>query len=421
MIDLWSWLVIVGTPLFRFLFKYVFLFFYDKYLILKKRLNSASTQKSDKILFFFTNRYLLHALLLLLGLSVVTSNIMAQESRDNYGQSALIYRLAGIGDLEIIEDVNVLNDDIKNYNYQDTSVYIEGSSFVQDDGIDQDDVFTDQDVVVGDLAIIKPDIISTGEAKSTIGRVSEYIVQDGDTISKIARKYGVSVETILWANNLSFSSYVKPGQKLLIPSMSGVVYKVAKGDTLSKISLKYGIAENKIIEANNLADDMLTVGNILLIPGARIIETAKPKAVATSKTKTPSKTNYQNDQPVVSSGKMFWPSSCQRISQYYKGWIHTGVDIACPWGSALRAAEAGRVSRVQYGKTGYGYNVIIDHGGGVQTLYAHMSAIDVSVGDYVARGQIIGAEGSTGRSTGPHVHFEVRINGSYVNPLNYIR
>lgn len=405
----------------RFIFKAVILPVYGKYLWLKSRLAKTAPQRRDKFLLLLTNRYLYHALLILLCLGVATSNLLAYESKDDYGQNALMYKLAGVSDIEIIEDSNNIYDDAKVYNYQDQSLSLGANISPDNQGSDQDNIFTDQATTQGDIALIKP-IISTNEAKTTVGVISEYTVQDGDSIGKIASRFGVSVNTILWANNLSFSSYVKPGQKLIVPSMSGVVYKVVKGDTVSKIAKKYGIPEAKITEANALSEDSLTVGKLVIVPGAKIIETAKPKAtVAKTTTAVPARTAADNEVVVQGTGRMSWPNGCYRISQYYKGWIHTGIDIACPWGTALRAADSGTVTRVQYGRTGYGYNVIIDHGGGITTLYGHMSRIDVSVGQSVEKGEVIGAEGSTGRSTGPHLHFEVRINGARVNPLGYIR
>lgn len=414
------------SPLGRFLFKNAFLPLYGKYLVVQSKLAKKTSNKKEQLILLVTNKYLIHILILLIGLGVAVSNLSAYEGREDYGQNALIYRLAGLDSVEIIEDTSNVLDESSVYNYQDQGTFIEGNSFAENLGTDSDTILTDQATTYGDLALMKPDIVTTGggSVSGGVGKISEYTVEDGDTISKIARKFGVSVNTVLWANNLSFSSYVKPGQKLIVPSVSGVIHKVAKGDTLSKIAQKYNVTEGKIREANALADDALAVGNILIVPGGTIIETAKPrtvvKAPVSTKVPTASARDF-DDANIPSSGKMLWPSACQRISQYYKGWIHTGVDIACPWGTALRAAAAGKVSRVQYGKTGYGYNVIIDHGGGIQTLYGHMSRIDVKVGEYVNAGEVIGAEGSTGRSTGPHVHFEVRINGSMVNPLGYIR
>jgi murein DD-endopeptidase MepM/ murein hydrolase activator NlpD len=418
---IFSGLAPISSPLGRFFFRSVILPLYGRYLWLKSKLIKVAPEKKDRLLIIFTNRYLVHFLILMLGLGVVASNIMAYETKEDYGQNALIYKIAGVSDSLIVEDTNVISVESKAYNYQQQGTFVEGNSFAEADNSDSDNIYTDLATTQGDLALLKPDIVNTQEAKSPLVSIKEYTVAEGDTISKVASKFGVSVNTILWANNLSFSSYVKPGQKLIIPSVSGVIYKIVKGDTLSKISQKYGISASKISEANSLTTEGLIVGNSLIIPGGKIIETAKPRTIAQTAGKTPVKVSGSNVTEVSGTGRMSWPSSCQRISQYYKGWRHTGVDIACPWGTALRAADGGRVIRVQYGRTGYGYNVIIDHGGGISTLYGHMSSIDVVVGQYVERGEVIGDEGSTGRSTGPHLHFEVRINGSMVNPLSYIR
>jgi len=183
-----------------------------------------------------------------------------------------------------------------------------------------------------------------------------------------------------------------------------VRHVIAKGDTIAKIAKKYDALEDKIIEFNGLEDsDSLVAGESLIIPDGRIIFTAKPSIYA-----NPVPVQHKgtgSDVAISATGNMIWPNSCHNISQYFKGWRHTGVDIACPWGVDVHAADGGRVSRVQYGKTGYGYNIIIDHGGGKQTLYGHLSEILVDQGQYVSKGQVIGHEGSTGHSTGPHLHF----------------
>ncbi|MFA6594249.1 MAG: M23 family metallopeptidase [Candidatus Buchananbacteria bacterium] len=417
---LFGFLSAVLRPLAQVIFKFIILPSYGRHLWLKSQLAKNASQRTDKFLLLLTNRYLYHVLLVLLGVGVVTSNLLAYENKEDYGQNALVYKLAGVSDIEIIEDSNNIFEDAKVYNYQDQGLYVQGNFYSDSQGVDQDNIFTDQAVVQGDLALIKP-VVSTDDAKNTVGVIQEYEVVQGDSIGKIAARFGVSVNTVLWANNLSFSSYVKPGQKLIVPSMSGIVYKVVKGDTISKIAKKYGIAEAKIIEANALSEEGLTIGKLVIVPGAKIIETAKPRAVAKAAAAVPARTAEDSEIKVQGTGRMSWPNGCYRISQYYKGWIHTGLDIACPWGTPLRAADSGTVIRVQYGRTGYGYNVIIDHGGGITTLYGHMSRIDVAVGQSVEKGEVIGAEGSTGRSTGPHLHFEVRINGARVNPLGYIR
>ncbi len=412
------------SPLGRFSFHSIILPLYGRYLWFKSKMIKIAPKKKDRFLIIFTNRYLIHLLILMIGMGVTISNVMAYESKEDYGQNALVYKLAGVSDSSVIEDTNVISDEAKIYNYQQQGTFIEGNSFADVSNSDSDNIFTDQAVTQGDLALVKPDILNTQENTSAIGSIKEYVVVDGDTISKIAARFGISVNTILWANNLSFSSYVKPGQKLSVPTISGVVYKVAKGDTISKISQKYGIPADSIIKANGLVTEGLVIGKSIIVPGGRIIETVKPRTISTIASRASSRIPVSNDTdtvPITGSGRMVWPNGCQRITQYFKGWLHTGVDIACSWGTPLHAADGGRVSRVQYGRTGYGYNVIIDHGGGIQTLYGHMSAIDVVVGQYVEKGEVIGDEGSTGRSTGPHLHFEVRINGTMVNPLGYIR
>lgn len=407
------------APLGNFLLHWTVLPVYGKILAIKSKFQKASSEKKDRFILIFTNRYLIHFLIALIGIGVAFSNVLGYETRDDYGQKALMYQLAGISNAEIIEDSVTVKDDFKIHNYQDPSLFMEEGFFVALENADDDNIFTDNITTQGDLALIKPDIADTeGEATKGPGGIREYVVVEGDTIAKIAGRFGVSVNTILWANGLSSTSLVKPGQKLKVPSVSGVVHTVVRGDTLGRIAQKYAVSESTIRDSNVVDGDNLSIGQTLVIPGGRLIETAKPR---TSVAQTVPKPSGGSTVVVSGTGKMSWPSACYRISQYYKGWIHTGVDIACPSGSVLRAADAGRVTRVQYGRTGYGYNVIIDHGNGISTLYAHMSRIDVVVGQYVAKGESIGAEGSTGRSTGPHLHFEVRIGGAHVNPLNYIR
>lgn len=407
------------APVNNFLLHWIVLPIYGKTLIVKSKFKKASSEKKDRFILIFTNRYLIHIIITLIGIGVAVSNVLGYETRDDYGQGALIYQVVGINNVEIIEDFTVVSENFKAHSYQDPSLFMEEGFFVSLENADDDNVLTDNITTQGDLALIKPDIVDTeGEVNKGPGGIREYLVVEGDTVAKIANKFGVSINTILWANGLSSTSLVRPGQKLKIPSVSGVIHTVVRGDTLGGIAQKYAVSESTIRDANIINGDNLSIGQSLVIPGGRLIETAKPRP---SITQTAVKPSGDNSIVVSGTGKMSWPSTCYRISQYYKGWIHTGVDIACPHGSALRAADAGRVTRVQYGSTGYGYNVIIDHGNGISTLYGHMSRIDVVVGQYVAKGEVIGAEGSTGRSTGPHVHFEVRIGGNMVNPLNYIR
>ena len=182
---------------------------------------------------------------------------------------------------------------------------------------------------------------------------------------------------------------------------------------------------NQIKQYNNLGNT-LSIGKELLIPGATKVPTSVVQRPSTNTTKPTN--NQQSNQPIgnlppasTAVGTYIWPTGAKIITQYY-GFQHTGVDIAGPIGLPNYAARDGVVIKSQCGYNGgYGCYIILDHGGGVTTLYGHNSKLLVSVGEQVSQGQVIGLLGSTGRSTGPHVHFEIRINGKFTNPLQYIR
>ncbi len=249
-----------------------------------------------------------------------------------------------------------------------------------------------------------------------------YTVQPGDTVSSIARNFGLTVNTILWANDLGAYSLLRIGDKLTIPPQSGLLYTIKKGDTLAKLAQTYNIEMNKIIETNSLGSS-LTIGQKILLPGARKIT----PSVAVAKPSTNSYTGVSVIKDLVnppakpSTTKLAWPTSGNRITQYFS-WSHPGLDIANKIGTPLYAAEDGKVIISQGGYNGgYGNTIVIDHGGGMKTRYGHASKLYVKVGDTVTRGEVIAAMGSTGRSTGSHLHFEVIINGTKYNPLNYIK
>jgi murein DD-endopeptidase MepM/ murein hydrolase activator NlpD len=224
---------------------------------------------------------------------------------------------------------------------------------------------------------------------------------------------------------MTVRSLIRPGDILRIPSADGVLHTIAKNETVSKIAKLYGVAVDDILKANNIQQSALKVGQEILVPGA----TKLPTQVATTPKNTnnkptPVKLTPKNTQPSqsgVSTAGYIWPSGARIITQYY-GLRHTGVDIAGPIGLPNYAARSGTVIKSQCGYNGgYGCYIILDHGDGVQTLYGHNSQLLVSPGEYVLQGQVIGLLGSTGRSTGPHLHFEVRVNGHRANPLQFIR
>jgi murein DD-endopeptidase MepM/ murein hydrolase activator NlpD len=251
--------------------------------------------------------------------------------------------------------------------------------------------------------------------------ITKYAVKAGETISSIAKKFNISVDTILWKNNLQPKSTIKPGMVLEILPISGVTYKVVWGDTLGGIASKYGVEGSKILEINGLLDpSSLRSGQTLIIPGGKQASYYKPKTYA-SAAPVASVTKLFTAGKVTGTGNMLWPTTARVVTQYFS-LRHKGLDIGLPKGQPIYAADSGTVITSQCGwNGGYGCYIKIDHGNGILTLYGHASRLDVKSGDEVVRGQTIGLVGSTGKSTGPHIHLEVRVNGVCVNPLGYIK
>lgn len=245
------------------------------------------------------------------------------------------------------------------------------------------------------------------------GSISTYVVQSGDSISEIAAAHGVSVDTILWANGLTRKSAIKPGMSLVILPVSGVRHTVKKGETLAGIAKAFGADAEDIASYNGIdAGEALVMGAELIIPGGELAAPVAPKkAVASNTTKIKTGGSMGVVRAVGDTSRsedLANPVPGGRLSQGLHGW--NGVDIAAPNGTPVYAAAAGTVivSRVGGWNGGYGNYVVVDHGDGTQTLYAHLASDKVSVGQRVTQGQNIGTVGNTGKATGYHLHFEVR-------------
>lgn len=321
---------------------------------------------------------------------------------------------------ELIEEKANLNNLLVN-----NEKYLEGSDVLvkaeeggREDNIESHfTIFND----TGDL-VFKPQNLSGGldGIAPTRTEIIEYTVQTGDTVSSIARHFNLSINTILWANNLSSFSLIRPGNNLTILPANGLLYTVKKGDTINSIANKYQISGDKILSGNDLSAG-LKIGQKIILPGARKI-TEAPVIATSGRTglgiigdliKTPT--------PKNSESGFTWPTDGHRITQYFS-WRHPGLDIGNKVGTPLYAAADGVVEISQGGwNGGYGNTVLINHGGGKKTRYGHATKLLVKKGEAVVKGQIIALMGSTGRSTGSHLHFEIIINGGKVNPLNYIR
>ncbi len=237
-------------------------------------------------------------------------------------------------------------------------------------------------------------------------RISVYEVKKGNTLSEIADLFGVSVNTIIWANNLSGVNDVHPGDILIILPVSGISHTVLKGETLASLAKKYNADANEIAQYNGLDPAVfLKGGSTIIIPGGEISAPAPVKRP----TSTPTTNNPSRAGGSFVAGYFSSPLPSGIITQG----LHDGnaVDIGAARGTPIHAAADGTVIIVRSNggwNGGYGNYVVITHNNGTQTLYAHMKSAIVSAGQSVSSSQIIGYVGMTGRTTGPHVHFEVR-------------
>ncbi|MEK7068513.1 MAG: M23 family metallopeptidase [Patescibacteria group bacterium] len=239
------------------------------------------------------------------------------------------------------------------------------------------------------------------EQRPETTQISIHVVREGDTLSQIAELYGVSVNTIVWANDIK-GRYIKPGQELIILPITGVRHTVAKGETLASIAKKYKGDVNDIAAYNELPlNAALAAGDIVIIPDGVI---ASPPPARSS---AGASALRGGGGPNI-SGYFGWPVDGGVITQGLHGF--NGIDVGASYGTTVFAAAGGTVIVARSGgyNGGYGSYVVIQHSNGTQTLYGHMSAVSVSPGQAVAKGAVIGKVGSTGKSTGNHLHFEVR-------------
>ncbi len=261
--------------------------------------------------------------------------------------------------------------------------------------------------------VILPGIASQRQVRTAI---ITYAVQAHDTVLGIAAKFGLEGNSLLWANEKLADNpdFLSIGQTLTILPVDGALHTVASGESVESIAEKYKVLASAITEyaGNELQPPYaLEAGQQLVIPGGTKPYVARAVSYGGTSASAPSSAQR-------ATGSYLWPMS-GRISQgYWNG--HLAIDIAAAKGTPIYAVDNGYVRASQWSDVGYGRMVVVDHGNGVQTLYAHMSTYYVSPGEAVQRGQLIGICGSTGNSTGPHLHFEVIQGGSRGNPFNYL-
>lgn len=272
---------------------------------------------------------------------------------------------------------------------------------------------TNSNLIVSVYSLDSSALLNTKISQKPRDALVKYTVNSGDTLGSIAKKFDVSVNTIKWANDLK-NDTITTGDKLDIPPVSGIVHKVASGDTVYSIAEKYNTSSQNIV--NFPFNDFADLDTFALIPGQILfVPDGTPPA---AKPVVPIyKPQFMAGQS--GSGSFIWPTTGY-ISQY-PVWYHMALDIANPSSPPILAADSGAVSYAGCLDWGYGCHVIVDHNNGYQTLYAHLSSIAVSVGQGVDKGSSLGTMGSTGRSTGTHLHFEIRQNGALLDPQAYLQ
>ena len=289
--------------------------------------------------------------------------------------------------------------------------------------IEPDEPVSVEGPFIEDGTLIKPIAVDTTVPDGS-ALVKTYQVHAGDTLVGIASKFGVSMMSVWWANDLKTKDDLHAGQTLRIPPVTGLIIKVAATDTLEGLAARYDVNGTDILATNGLDDPNLVVGQVLVVPGAKgkPIPTPKP----TTKPTTRSSSGSVRPPATYGGGSFAWPvvGGGNYISQYFR-YGHYGLDIAADYGTRVRAAAGGTVIFAGWKSNGGGYQVWIAHGSGLYTTYNHMSGVSVGRGQHVSRGQQVGRVGQSGYATGPHLHFEVWRGpvwdgGRRVNPLAYL-
>ena len=249
----------------------------------------------------------------------------------------------------------------------------------------------------------------TLNSDGTIGiKYEEYTIGEGENLTTISRKIGASLDTLVSVNKISNANKLSPGQKIIIPNRNGLLHTINENEKIEEVADKYDIQLNRILAFNKIenASD-IKIGDDIFLPGAR----------------------YTLDERIDKFGQMFsLPATVNRISSVFGYRIHPitgvrtkhmGVDIPGSLNTPVYAARKGKVIFAGY-SGGYGNLVIVRHDKGYTTYYGHLNRITVKIGDNVGVGVMIGRMGSTGNSTGSHLHFEVRKNGEALNPADFI-
>lgn len=279
----------------------------------------------------------------------------------------------------------------------------------------------DQPVVALAAAEVGVDLLPVPEGPELPPRpkITEYTVVAGDHLEEIAARFGLKVETLVMSNGMGSSEdTLSIGQTLFIPAIDALVYKIVAGDNFWTVADQFGTSEEKIVKANpDIDPQAIPIGAIVVVPDGNLNHARPLLASRAGSRRSPAVTHMLEKYPVggIVTDYFGWRTHPVYGTRHY----HDGTDFDAPIGTPVVAASDGTVTMAQfYG--GYGRAIKIDHGGGVVTMYAHLSSYAVDVGQSVSAGQVIAYSGNTGTSTGPHLHFTVIVDGDPVDPLNWL-
>ncbi|AHH10429.1 M23 family metallopeptidase [Borrelia coriaceae] len=297
------------------------------------------------------------------------------------------------------------------FSYYGSYIFLSKLSFPKDYFIDTFLYYSDQDLSQINNHLFGVDTNNyeaTTVRKPFVLKVVQHKINPGETLSHIAARYNITSETLISYNGIQDVRSIRPNLVINVPNMKGVLYTVEKNDSLSSIAKKYKIPKVDILDANNLDNEVLYLGQKLFIPGGRMAKELLRNALG--------ETFLFPTQGVITSGYGYRPDPFTKIISF-----HNGIDIANAANTPIVATKEGVVVTVGFSVGGYGKYIVISHNNGFQTLYAHLGSFAVKVGQRVSRGQIIGRMGSTGYSTGNHLHFTIFKNGKTGNPMKYLK
>ncbi|UER67453.1 M23 family metallopeptidase [Borrelia sp. BU AG58] len=295
------------------------------------------------------------------------------------------------------------------FSYYGSYMFLSRLSFPKDYFIDTFLYYSDQDLnhINNDPFTVNEEKYE-GLKKPLILKVVEHKIKPGETLSHIASRYSITSETLISYNKIKDVRNIRPNLVINVPNMKGVLHTVERNDSLSSIAKKYNIAKVDILDANNLDNEVLSLGQNLFIPGGRMPREALKDALG--------EVFLFPTQGIITSGYGYRPDPFTRVISF-----HNGIDIANAANTPIKASKEGIVVTAGFNAGGYGKYIVISHNNGFQTLYAHLGSFAVKVGQRVTRGQVIGHMGSTGYSTGNHLHFTIFKDGKTENPMKYLR